>query len=82
MWRQVKKDGKLKKVPGYLELAKARKVDTSLLRTPRERCNMEAIAQTTNVMTPEAVLNVDKSLHRAQFRKEKSKCTLTPFTSS
>ena len=69
-WRRVKKDGKLKKVPGYFELAKARKVDTSLLSTPRERCNVEALAQTTNVMTPEAVLNMTKSLKRTQFRKD------------
>ena len=32
--------------------------------------SLEALAQTTNVMTPEAVLNMTKSLSRTQFKKD------------
>ena len=68
MWREVKKDNKLKKVPSYFDLARARKICTDNVTSPSRRMVLHTVSQFMNLNTEKAVLNVGKSIGRTQAR--------------
>ena len=70
MWRKVKKDKKLKKVPSYQELAHVRKIPTAHITSPSQHQLLHTISQYMNITSAKAVLNLGKSIGRTQVRMD------------
>ena len=50
LWRQVKTDPTLKRVPDYFEMARKRGVSTRMVQKPRERCVLKTISNHCNLL--------------------------------
>ena len=70
LWRRVKKDNKLKKVPSYADLARLRNIATAHITRPSQRQLLDTTSQFVNLTTAKAVLNLGKSIGRAQVRTD------------
>ena len=64
------KEPKLTQAPSYMKQAAKKKLKTSILHCPRQRCMINTLSQTTNLMDKHAVLNMSQSLNRNAFRKD------------
>ena len=69
-WRAVKQDTKLKKAPGWMDLARQRKVDTSHMKSPSRRCMLETLSSHAHITHLCSVLNVSKTIGRTSWRKD------------
>ena len=70
MWREVKKDKQLKKVPTYKELARIRKICTAQITSPSRRLVLHATSQYMDITAAKTVLNLGKSIGRTQVRTD------------
>jgi len=75
-WRKVRKDTHLKTSPSYFALAARRKLPVNM-KSPRERCLLDMLSRSRNLMHPCAVLDVSQSMGRMSFRSEGLVPTLT-----
>ncbi len=75
-WRKIRKDKHLKTTPSYFELAARRKLPANL-KSPRERCLLDVLSRSRNLMHPCAVLDVSQSMGRMSFRADGLVPTLT-----
>ena len=69
-WREVKKNPQLKNAPTYFTLAKRHGLNTTFIKKPCQICLLKVLSQTQNILHPNAVLNLGKTLGRNQFRKD------------
>ncbi len=77
LWREVKKDSKLKSVPSYIELAEARGLKIAMgLTSPRERVLLNCLSRCHNLMSPLAIVDISRSIQRAVLRTDGNVPTL------
>ena len=70
-WRRVSKNQKLKSAPTYLKLAvQAKLAVSSVIKSPRERCLLDALSSTRNLMEKHVIVDISQSVHRPSLRAD------------
>ena len=78
MWRQVRKNPKLKAPPSFFELAKGKNLNLSgVLTTQRERNTVEAISLTKNILAKDVIFDIGQNIDRVAIRSDGLVPTLT-----
>ena len=79
MWRMVKKDKSLKRVPNFWELVESRKllVPTSISKSPRCRAMLKTLSEHRNLIKKDVLLNASQTVNRTMIRADGLVPTLT-----
>ena len=71
MWRKVRNNKSLKHAPTYFELAASARLGAcTLITSPRERCMLNAISSTRNILAPMCIIDVSQSIQRKVIRAD------------
>ena len=70
LWREVKKDDKLKVAPDYFSLAARKGIDTSSPHCPRQRATLRELSYERNLLNGATTLNLKKTCGHCQLRTD------------
>lgn len=71
MWRKLRRNPKLARAPSFFELSTklGLNTDARILR-PRERCMLNSMASTMNILKPDTVIDLSQSIDRRVIRAD------------